>query len=84
MSDTLSAFKSHMVEIYCPCAVLPPELSFMCLQFAGLVSVSQKGSRFFILYHEQRGGSYASRHAENQPYKRRSTFRPNRRRADPQ
>ena len=53
MSDTLSAFKSHMIEIYCPCAVLPPELSFMCLQFAGLVSVSKKGSRFFILYHEQ-------------------------------
>ena len=53
MSDTLSAFKSHMVEIYCPCAVLPPELSFMCLQFAGLVSVSKKGSRFFILYHDQ-------------------------------
>ena len=72
MSDTLSAFKSHMVEIYCPCAVLPPELSFLCLQFAGLVSVSKKGSRFFILYHEQ-------------PYKKRSTFRnANRRRADPQ
>ena len=51
MSDTLSAFKSHMIEIYCPCAVLPPELSFLCLQFAGLVSASKKGSRFFILYH---------------------------------
>ena len=72
MSDTLSAFKSHMVEIYCPCAVLPPELSFMCLQFAGLVSVSKRGSRFFILYHEQ-------------PYKGyKRSFRPNRRRADPQ
>ena len=53
MRDTLSAFKSHMIEIYCPCAVLPPELSFLCLQFAGLVSASKKGSRFFILYHER-------------------------------
>ena len=49
--DTLSAFKSHMIEIYCPNAVLPPELSFLCLQLAGIVSSTKRGSRFFILYH---------------------------------
>ena len=48
--DTLSAFKSHMIEIYCPNAVLPPELSFLCLQLAGIVSSTKRGSRFFILY----------------------------------
>ena len=52
MMDTLSVFKSHMVEIYCPNAVLPPELSFLCLQLAGIVSSTKRGSRFFILYHD--------------------------------